>query len=101
MPKINKQIAVDFTRRRLWAHGYSVKTLSKSELGFDLIVDGDKRVLVIPGAPSGLQGLFDACDLVAYVVRDKFSGQNGVYFAVPGSEKLVTNPKEVLIKEVK
>ena len=95
--KINKEGAMDFTRRRFWSHGYSVKTMP-GVADYDLLVDGDKRVLVIPGSPTGesggdKSGIFD---MVAYVVRDKHSGANVIYFEVPGHDGVTVNPKEAV-----
>ena len=44
MPK-DKIIAI--VRRNLWSRGYAVKTFSDTELGFDLLVGGKVRVMVM------------------------------------------------------
>lgn len=94
---LNKKIAIDFVRRRLWSHGFKVKTMPENSMGFDLMVGSETRLLVTVGKPDSSDAV-QSHDAVAFVMRDKISGTNAVYFGMPGKEGFVQNPKEVFVK---
>lgn len=64
MPKDN---IVGIVKRRIWASGYAVRDMSKTGLGFDLLVDEEKKVLV---RPEGTRFNHVSEEVVAFVSFD-------------------------------
>jgi len=93
---LNSKIAIDFVRRRLWSHGFKVKTMPEGSVLFDLLVGSGVKLAVVVGKPGSVKDFVEGVDMVAYVVKDKISSTNVIYFEVLGKEGYFQNPKEAM-----